>query len=714
MLNKVIFYALSCTLLVFPMYAMEHVVPEVTAKPGARVTQSSKSNRDVRDQAPLSLQPYTSFPPAEMDQTLLELLILGSRVPIDLNSEKLKSKDVSSTPLASSGDPAVSSPSSPISKDSMVVPKGHVLYNNVWFGCKSSDNKCYMLGEILKKNKRTIGDEPSRVIGAFLPKTFVPRSHNTFSAEGVNPESALASYVIYVNDDLCLEDEKSKHPLELMFSVTKYNATVEKQKTVKPQLSTPQIYLNSVTAIFQEGDWSETDAFKTLDTMKSVLYSYPFFVSGEALLDHLRTLKARFPTKIEGFLKHWVLEVSQSGVKNMRLDNDDIIALGETLKTPVAAPLLIQNEPCISKFKLADLMDNKRSNTDNYVDVLNLNAEYFGDALWARDHFLWQRVVLMDIKKSQHTELAWYSTQTSRWVALNILLAQNSHTRQEMFSKFLDVGVYLLDSNNIHGAMHIIVAFHMSSMTRVMETTPNKDKQEKDPFEDPRWLRLRNVASYPNADIHFKKAVSDRFLSYSAMAGKLSNWYETFEQANEGHIEILTGIAKVVEGFLGFQKRSFLYDDIKLQYIKLVCGIGYCDTGEIRAETLETISSLIKEYPIEEQFDPSIPRTFADLQDNLFSNFLINKECKKEVILELFRKSIYSGDDLIKALGTRKTPNKKIEKLVKLGIPERTAKSILDAQYAGVIDPQDYKPVPIKGKEVKKRKKSTSKSTPKK
>jgi hypothetical protein len=260
----------------------------------------------------------------------------------------------------------------------------------------------------------------------------------------------------------------------------------------------------------------------------------------------------------------------------------------------------------------------------------------------------------------------------------------------------------------MHGAMQVMTALSMASVGRVLEQSANKDKLEKNVFDDPRFVKLHDIIYYPNADKHFNKRVSNRFLSYSAMSGKLMMWHEEYQTIDdgEGNASLLNGMAQVAKSFVELQRTPFV-QNIETQYIKLVCGIGYCETGEIRSETLEAISDLLKEPQIEEEFDTSTQRTFADLKDNYFGNFLKNKGCTNKTIFEIFRKGIYSGHDLIQYLVPKNTSLKKIEMLTTLGITENIAKGILHAQYAGFIDANDYKPGLNKETDSKKTRKTS-------
>lgn len=692
MINRIVFYVLFYSTLSLSLYAMETTELEEDTHKGQRVVQPTP-REGAKDFAPKSLAPYEKFPPEELDQTLLELLVV---------------------PFSASSAPMIESTGNIVSD--------HVLYNDTWFGCKASDSKCAALATILQQYKKSVtgvplkstssplpSDESLGVCAILVPQSQDIRSVNTFSVEGANPESVLASYDIYVNGELQMDSEDTKRSLRFLLSVTKNKLPIVKKKTATVELTTSEKYMHSVSALFKEADWSGSEHLIT------ITYSYPFFVSGKDLLGHILSLKSAYPDKVKAFVQHLAKEVVLCGTDNLRLDNDDLCAIEDFLGSKATSSSDSKDVPHPETSKFAQHVSKMELNSDNYVDVANLNIEAFGRALWERDLHCLRGLELKDMIKSQITKLAWYSTQTSRWVALQILTGQTSHAREQLFSKFLDIGISLLDANNVHGTMQVISALTMASVGRILEKPANKDKDkpERSLFEDPRWQRLKDVAFYPNADKHFNPSIPSRFLSFSAMAGRVVTWHEEFGLSEKGNIDILRGIAAVAKSFLNLQRSPFIHDP-EAQYVKLVCGIGSCETGEIRAETLETISSLLKDYPPEEALDIPQVRKFEDLQDSYFCNFLRNKGCEKKVILDLYRKNIFSGHDLMEPMAS-KTPQKKLEKLLRLNIPESIAKGILHAHYAAVVEPKGYMPISTKEKEAKKtRKTSTSKSSSKK
>ncbi|MGV8948226.1 MAG: RasGEF domain-containing protein [Candidatus Paracaedibacter sp.] len=682
MLNKIISFALFCLISFVPTYAME---PEITNKIHEITAQVSTSNRDVRDKASLDLSPYKSFPPVELDQTLLECLFSDHYISIN------------------PGD----------TKNPTDIPYGHILYNAILFGSKVSDDKYAKLQDILEKHKKiTIND--SVTISAILVENSIdPRSANTFSVKDTHPESVLAQYDVYIGENLYQESDKKfnsgSHPFRFMLSVTKNKPSIANKKTITPQLSTSDKYKKSLSALFRDSGEADSESLKT------ILYTYPFFINGKTLLANLQEIIKEYPDKVKNFLRLLAKEISLGGKESMSFDEDDLNGLTATWPDIfVDYPTTVQPIPFSGEFYIAKLIANKKLNNDNYVDVINLNEDEFGKTLWARDIFLLQSIPLKDLNRTHPiTPLAWYSTQTSLWVAFQILTAQTTQARKEMFSKFLAVGNSLVDENNVHGAMQIIFGLSNGTVQRVMENPPHKDKHENDLLKDPSWLKLQTLAMHPNADKHYNTSNPNRFLSFSALSGKVINWCEEYDSSKDGNVDLLGGIAKVAEKFVSLQRQTFSKAP-KLQYSKLVCGIGFCDFGEIRQETLTTISSLLKEYPAEclDAIDASIPRIFEDLRDDCFSNFLKNKGCEKKIILKIFSRGIFSGQQLIQHIQLEGGSFKKIEKLCKLAIPESVAKSILHAQYAERLDPKDYTLVSVKEekKEVKESKKQAEKT----
>lgn len=683
MLNKIISYVVLCTIPFISVYAMERNEPEVSTKKREGTTQTKANNRDVRDKASPDLSPYKDLPPVELDQPLLELLFNVNR--------------------------ASTSPKN--SENSSGIPSNHILYNNIWFGPKASDDKCALIQAILKKGKNS--NSPTVISAVLVKDSIDQRSINTFTLNGRHPRSVFAQYDIYIGEDPYQESDKKpgsvSNPSRFMLSVTNNEAFDATPETTTPQLTASEKYTDSLFVLFKEDKERDPKS----ESLKTILYTYPFFISGKTLLEHLSELNKKYPEKIKRFMQLLANEASLGGKESMRLDEDDLKVL--SIYTPPAA---VQSKLWNGEVNIANLTSKKELNNDNYVDVITLDNDKFGAALWARDFFLLQSIPLKDLKRTDFiTPLAWYSTQTSFWVAFQILTAQ---TKQEMFSKFLTIGENLLDANNVHGALQIIFGLSNGALLRVMEP-PHKDKHENDLLKDERWLKLQNITGYPNADKHYDSSNPNRFLSFSALSGKLINWCEEYDLLEPGNVEILTGIAKVAESFVSLQRKTFSWD-IKPQYGKLVCGIGFCDTGEIRQATLDTISSLLKEYQ-SEYLDPiniSKSMTFEDLQDNCFSNFLENKGCEKKVILKIFSRGIFSGQQLIQYIKFEEKPFDKIEKLGKLGISEPVARSILDAQYAGVLDPHNYMPKTtnksesVKEKEAKKSRQTSKSSSSKK